>query len=321
MRRGLFFRGDLFIVVGVVTAALSLLILIFVAETNNRLGDMNVPWWRGQRSVSWLRSALGRERAPTLEQASHYAANINWTRRRERRPSVDVPRSDATDSGHSNSHHQHQHQHQHRYVHVISPYRERDPMRRQHQELVMASLEVARAWMRRMRPDVHVTVLTVEGGKEGDAEDGNSTSTPRRPASFASSVTALAAEGRIKGRRQLPPLRAILAAALAHGGPSSSFTHVVYTNMDILVLPHFYAAVDAMSHCGFGNFFVNRCAQPPAPTTALTHVCLPPNAPLLLAISRAQGGDSRASADRRGTRRVAPVQPPGDGDAPRARRT
>jgi len=242
-----FFRGDLCIVVGVVVGALSLLVLVFVHASQSAAETTDVPWWRRPPPRGWFAAA------PTLEQAARYADHIEWTllpwNTRPEATLSPLPPAASTTRHHC-----------HRYLHVISPYRERDPARRQHQELVMASLEVARAWMHRMHPDVHVTVLAVDDD-ESESEGGstrNYTWTPRRPASFATAFTPQLQQPQQQQRRRLPTLRAILAAALAHVGPAAAFTHVVYTNMDILVLPHFYAAVDAMVHCGLGTFFINR---------------------------------------------------------------
>jgi hypothetical protein len=121
----------------------------------------------------------------------------------------------------------------------------------------MASIEVARVWMQRIRPEVQVAVVTFE--------DRNST--VRRPDSFGTSQTAVDHAAFLQlvlahnvtttslGGRRLPLLRDVLTAAMVDPRP---FSHVICTNMDIFVMPHFYAAVDSMVTCGFQSFFFNR---------------------------------------------------------------
>ena len=123
----------------------------------------------------------------------------------------------------------------------------------------MASIEVARVWVQRIRPEVQVAVVTFD--------DRNST--VRRPASLDASTAAVdhaAFEQLVRahnvtatatnlGGRRLPLLRDVLTAAMVDPRP---FSHVIYTNMDIFVMPHFYAAVDSMVTCGFQSFFFNR---------------------------------------------------------------
>ena len=194
-----------------------------------------MPWWR--RRTTWTTKLVG-VKPPTLDEAARYADAIQWT---------DIQAARQQQILHTNRRY---------YLHIISPYHQPDSGNVQ-QEKVMASIDVARVWVQRILPDVQVAVVTFDGRN----------SSVRRPTFFDASTTTLnhsvfeqlARSHNVDtasfGGRRLPLLRDVLEAAMSDLRP---FTHLIYTNMDIFVMPHFYAAVDSMVTCGLQSFFFNR---------------------------------------------------------------
>ena len=215
-------------------------------------------WWHGAWWQPTGVSLLVGVSTPTLVDAARYEAAIEWTSQSEAKKSTQLRQQSNV----------------RRYLHIISPYH--DPGRVQSQLHVMASIEIARAWMQRMRPDVTVHIVTVEDKYNNT----DSTDSPKRPLSFMSSAVALDyttfdqhmntftnkqafntnpnipnSQPVPLTTKRLPLLRDILSAGLM---TDQTYSHVIYTNMDILVMPFFYAAVDDMVNCRINSFFFNR---------------------------------------------------------------
>ena len=214
----------------------------------------SVVWWKPP-GLFWIVGIT----TPTLMDAARYEAAIEWTSQSATKQSTQQLRQQSSIR---------------RYLHIISPYH--DPGRIQSQLHVMASIEIARAWMQRMRPDVTVHIVTVE-----DKYNHTDTDSPKRPQSFMNSKVILdyttfdhhmnvfTKKEAMKTNpntlpdsptvppttKRLPLLRDLLSAGLT---TDQSYSHVIFTNMDIFLMPFFYAAVDDMVNCRINTFFFNR---------------------------------------------------------------
>lgn len=116
--------------------------------------------------------------------------------------------------------------------------------------MTMASIEVARAWIEYTNPSLSVDILTVE------IDDSNLP--PLRPKTFFKYPFLIPYYQ--NGSVLQPQLKNILRAGL-NTGLSLKYDIIVYSNMDINTLPHFYAIVDKMSDC-YETFFINRVEIP-----------------------------------------------------------
>ena len=224
-------------------------VLLFISFVVIGIGRSAV-WWH----PTWWNVGLS---TPTLVDVARYESVIEWTS-----PTVTTKSTQLRQQSSAR-----------RYLHIISPYH--DPGRIQSQLHVMTSIEIARAWMQRMRPDVTVHIVTIE-------ENYNHTETDslKRPQSFTTSKVTLDyttfdhhmnsfrkkqtlhtnpnmpdGESFPPTTKRLPSLRDILSAGIT---TDQSYSHVIYTNMDIFLMPFFYAAVDDMINCRINTFFFNR---------------------------------------------------------------
>ena len=234
-----------FLILATIVVILTACYVLFLSiSIENRGGD--IPWWHGRNRWSSRWIIISARPPPTLSEAAQYVDAVKWNDASHAQPALSLHQQLLLQSTSRRY-----------YLHIISPYRQSGSANVQ-QETVMASIEVARMWAQRIRPEVQVAVVTLD--------DRNSS--VRRPDSFIASTAAVdhtAFDHLVRahhlnsttslGRRQLPLLRDVLKAAMLD---PRLFSHVIYTNMDILVMPHFYAAVDSMVSCGFQSFFFNR---------------------------------------------------------------
>lgn len=211
----------------------------------SQLGDLNIsmPWENG------LWQNISNAQLPSFKEIELYANNLVWTRHGRRLQS----RINVTTGTH-------------RYLHVINPYSTRNSGAEATQNMTLASIEAARAWMQMMRPGWVVDIVTVEGPYQSWSD------APRRPATFyrASRPLKLSVFDVIKDvfnesitKRPFPLLHEILEVGIKEFSPTASihdtpYSHVIFTNMDIAVMPHFYAMVHKMATCLKKTFFLNR---------------------------------------------------------------
>lgn len=121
--------------------------------------------------------------------------------------------------------------------------------------MTMASIEVARAWMQYTIPTVLVDILTVEID-----DDANSIIPPLRPKTFIKYPSPIRYYQNGSFPIPQPQLKDILNAGLS-AGVLLNYDIIIYSNMDINLMPHFYAIVDKMSEC-YETFFINRVEIP-----------------------------------------------------------
>lgn len=122
--------------------------------------------------------------------------------------------------------------------------------------------EAARAWAEYMLPGLVVDIVTVESSYSSDDI------APWRPSTFLKATknltqTAFDVISEFNtsiSKRPLPLLREILEVGtdFMASNKGSPYTHVIFTNTDIGVMPHFYWMVDKMATCVNRSFFLNR---------------------------------------------------------------
>lgn len=118
----------------------------------------------------------------------------------------------------------------------------------------MASIEVARAWAQYSLPSkLEVDILTVEVNDEIH-------SAPMRPSTFIKYPHLLNYYKDDSHKITQPKLKDILNAGV-NTALTLNYEIIVYSNMDINVMPHFYAIVDKVSDC-YENYFINRVEIP-----------------------------------------------------------
>lgn len=120
--------------------------------------------------------------------------------------------------------------------------------------MTMASIEIARAWTQYTMPSLLVDILTVEI----DISDTHSKASPLRPKTFMKYPSSI--HYYQNGTVSQPQLKDILNAGLTTA-ISLNYDIIIYSNMDINLMPHFYAIVDRMSDC-YETFFINRVEIP-----------------------------------------------------------
>lgn len=151
-------------------------------------------------------------------------------------------------------------------LHVINPYVSGSG---ETQRLAMATLESARYWadMTLGGGDrVHVDIVAIENDKQSPMLPNTFRRSKRRL--FRTAVDALgpekiAAMSNISTDRIIFPLLSDIFE-IAHEEATQGavvYDLVVYSNMDINVLPHFYAIIAEMSKC-YKSFFINRVEIP-----------------------------------------------------------
>ena len=159
-----------------------------------------------------------------------------------------------------------------RLLHVINPFFTPKKHVEATQKMAMASIESARAWMDYMDPlgvQVDVVVIELDDGKYSNL---------LRPATFKRATQRLKATvmdlinqtsfsrnfSSSARRHRLPLLKDILLSGLQEASNSSSgkpYDHLIFTNMDINVMPSFYAIVAKLLTC-HKTFFINRVEIP-----------------------------------------------------------
>lgn len=161
-----------------------------------------------------------------------------------------------------------------RLLHVVNPFASSKARVVETQAMVMASIEAARAWIDYMDPiGIYVDVLVIEAGDEAE------TLVLQRPATFLQAKSRLGRtamdffalmnltigekSASLTQHQKLPLLRDILLAGLseAKNGSSPAYDHLIFSNMDINVMPHFYSIVDKLLGC-HKSFFINRVEIP-----------------------------------------------------------
>ena len=212
------------------------------------------------------------ESVPSLASASHYANNnILWNKlgRRfdQRILECDLVTGRATKT---------------RLLHVINPFRSDNRRRIFIQNITMASIEVARAWIKHIsNGKIAVDVVTIEIDNKIDKPF----DPPLRPLSFYRSPVSLSrtSEELIekmynntatstsfyesisnkiikRNMRKLPLVKDVLK--IAHDISSAcAYDRIIYSNADIGVMPHFYSVVSEMMKCK-STFFINRVEIP-----------------------------------------------------------
>jgi len=119
--------------------------------------------------------------------------------------------------------------------------------------MTMASIEVARAWTQYTLPELMVDILTIEVNDEIH-------SAPMRPSTFTKYPHFIKYYKNDSYTISQPQLKDILNAGLSTA-LTLNYEIIIYSNMDINVMPHFYAIVDKMSDC-YENYFINRVEIP-----------------------------------------------------------
>jgi hypothetical protein len=152
-------------------------------------------------------------------------------------------------------------------LHVINPYASDDSW--EMQRLVIATLESARYWADVMLGDdrVHVGIVAIENDQHSPIHLPNTFRRSKRRLSRtavdALGIKKIAGMSNISTDRLTFPLLADIFE-IAHEEATKGAVQwdiIVYSNMDINVLPHFYAIIAEMSKC-YKSFFINRVEIP-----------------------------------------------------------
>ena len=139
--------------------------------------------------------------------------------------------------------------------------------------LSLASMEIARLWVMERLPQVVVDIFVIEGPINPNENNENN---PIRPSTFLQttnlkksindypSVKSLFQSQYSKSNlqmasklRNLPLLRDILNIMI-ETDQIDRYSNIIYTNIDICVVPHFYAIVFKLLKCGMKDMFINR---------------------------------------------------------------
>lgn len=140
-----------------------------------------------------------------------------------------------------------------RFLHILNPYAATDKDLIATFHITMASLDIARQWLsaKWLQNDVTVDIVAIVDEKDrGKFEI---------PTTFQ--VVYLKNNASWPGSH--PPLHQLLSTAqqLHSSNTRSPYTHVIYSNVDIGVLPHFYQLLWSSVPCS-GAFFVGRVEIP-----------------------------------------------------------
>lgn len=156
---------------------------------------------------------------------------------------------------------------EYRFAHFINIYSSKSKSNEQNQKLTMMTIEAARAWMKFKFPNIQVDIYTIEGPYKKHSN----IKPPLRPKAFYKSPfqlnkTILDIPSISKfitpnmTRRTVPLLRDVLGVGLHPH--FTHYTHIIYSNMDICVMPHFYAIITDLLNCKMLDFFLNRVEIP-----------------------------------------------------------
>ena len=249
--------------------------------------------------------------APSFENLKDIGQEIKWVNRRNSNETERMLQNKVKIESITNN--------KFRFAHFINIYPARSKEAENIQNITMASIEIARKWMKFMFPDVIVDIYAIEGpedkyNRRNDTNISKRTSTYKsnsllsylykvfhtetnesiikddddnnrnnnsinqyqyvlRPHSFYSpksllpksiidipEIVNLLVNDNINSTtfriRPMPLLKDILSLGLEE--EYFDYTHIIYSNIDIGVLPNFYDIIISLMKCRIQNMFINR---------------------------------------------------------------